>query len=157
MESVRPPFSEPHRIFCCCCRCGKQHLHLSSSTRAVWAVLFKTVWGPIKALSPLCLVSANSHHLPLWKGKPISCPHDVSIIIWLSLLVVTEQGPAPRGTLLNSPCLLAWFTAHNDGHRGLLHIWPHNSLHVRPLCTRLYCLKASDYISCPSVCPITPA
>lgn len=98
------------------------------------------------AVSLLWWGSTNSDHLPLWKGKPISCPHDVSIIIWPSLPVVTEQGLAPRGPLLNSPCLLAWFTAHNDGYTEdyftygctiastLAHLVPN---------TR--CLKVSDY------------
>lgn len=68
------------------------------------------------AVSLLWWDAVDSPCLPLWKGKPISCPHDVSIIIWPSLPVVTGQGSAPRGSLLNSPCLLAWFTANNDGY-----------------------------------------
>lgn len=68
------------------------------------------------AVSLLWWDPTNSPHLPLWKGKPISCPHDVSIIIWPSLPVVTGQGLPPRGPLLNSPCLHAWFSAHNDGY-----------------------------------------
>lgn len=104
---------------------------------------------------------ANSYHLPPWKGKPISCPHDVSIIIWLSLLVVTGQGLTPRGPLLNSPCLLAWFTAHNDGYTEDYFTYDHTMAGTSPtLYPALAAYKwlwlcVSDYISCPSDCQVT--
>lgn len=115
---------------------------------------FKTGQGPINGcVSLLWRDTANSPHLPLWKGKPISCPHDVSIIIWPSLPVVTGQGLAPWGPLLTSPCLLAWFTAHNDGYTEDCSTNGHTIAGTLPhLVPNTRHLKVSANISCPSGC-----
>lgn len=122
------------------------------STRTVKTVLFKTEQGPINGCEFIVTRHCKFSSPPLWKRKPICCPHDVSII-WPSLLVVTGQGLALRGPLLNSPCLLPWFIAHNDGYTEDYFTYSNTIAGTLSyLVPNTCCLKVSDYILCPSGC-----
>lgn len=112
-----------------------QHWHLLSLKEQLKASFIRQARDQSVDVSLLWWDTANSHYLPLWKGKPISCPHDVSIIICLSFLVVAGQGLPPRSPLLNSPRLLDSMPIMMV-HRGLLHIQPHNRKHITLPCTQ---------------------